>query len=345
MPTSTWRRRVTEGLIAAALLLQAAVARADYRESYRKGVQAANAESWAEAARLMRAALAERPREGEPVVLDGERREPYLPRYYLGLALFNSGDCLGARRQWEAARRQGALRRSPFYATVERLNQECQRRVAREASAAESVRAVEASVRKAEALAGALAVLESNPEVVGDDREAVVHGLREGRSRLAEARSRLDGGRRSSDLSELAKARELTQRATDELEKARRKAMRHLDPLGAGRAASATLPRSAAPAPPPALAAAARAYFEGRYEDAAAALADVDYGTGPAAVQVHLIRAAARHALYVLGGRKDDALRQSVTADVEAVRRLDPAFSPSPAVFSPRFRDLFRTKG
>jgi hypothetical protein len=347
MPTSTWRKRASEGVAAAGVLLAAANAGADYRDAYRRGVVAAGQENWPETARLMRSALAERAREGEPIALEGDRKEPYLPRYYLGLALFHSGDCLGARRHWESSRRHGALRRSSFYRTVQKLNQECQKRLPREAAAAQSARALEGELRKADALAGALAVLESNPEVVGEDREAVVRGLREGREHLAEARSRLDGGRRSADLGELDEARERTQRATDTLEKARRKAMRHLAPLAAGRSALApsASPSTEDAAPPAELVTAARAYFDGRYQEAADALAATDYGSGPAALQAHVLRAAARHALYLLGGRRDDALRRAVDDDVQAVRRLDPTFEPSASAFSPRFRELFRSKG
>jgi hypothetical protein len=346
MPTSTWRTRASELVIVAGVLLVASVARADYREAYRKGVLAAGDSNWPETARLMRAALSEHPREGEAVTIEGSRREPYAPRYYLGLALYNSGDCLAARRQWERAQRNGSLRGSPFERSVEKLNQECQRRLPREAAAQQAARAVEGELRKAEALAGALAVLEANPGVVGDEREAVVRGLRDGRERLADARSRLDGGRRSSDLGDLGKAREQIQRATDALEKARRKAMRNLEPTAAGPADDPVVPQAEGPSAPPELVTAVHAYFAGRYEDAATALGSVDYyGTGPAALQVHLIRAAASHALYVLGGSRDAVLLQSVMADVEAVRGLDPAFEPSESAFPPRFRRLFRPKG
>jgi hypothetical protein len=340
MWTSTSRRPVSETLVLAGLLLVASSARADFRESYRRGVEAAGRQGWADVARLMRAALAEQPREGEPISLDGGRMERYLPRYYLGLALFNTGNCLGARREWENGK--AAIQRSPVFKTVERLNQECQRRIPREAAAIRSARAVEGEVRKAEKLANAVALLESNPEIAGDEREALERGLREARERLTDARSKLDDGRKDADLGDLNKARELTQRATAEIEKTRRKAMSRLDPIAPGSGAAA----GAAPARPPAeLVSAARAYFEGRYEDVVRTLGDVPQDSGPVALQAHLLRAAARHALYALGGGKDDALRRAVTADVQTVRRIDPSFQPDAAAFSPRFRELFKDGG
>jgi hypothetical protein len=88
--------------------------------------------------------------------------------------------------------------------------------------------------------------------------------------------------------------------------------------------------------------AAARGYFEGRYEDVIAGLKDSREEPGPAGVQAHLLRAAARFALYARGGRQDETLRRAVTDDVQAVRRLDPTFEPDAAAFSPAFRELFR---
>ena len=87
----------------AALALLAVPARADYKDSYRKGMELAEKGNWPEVARHMRAALEEQPREGEQVKLYGMRFELYLPHYYLGLALFNGGDCEGALRAWDSS--------------------------------------------------------------------------------------------------------------------------------------------------------------------------------------------------------------------------------------------------
>jgi hypothetical protein len=357
MPTSTWRRPASDALALAGVLLLAVPAAADYRDSYRRGIDAAGHDNWSETARLMRAALAEQPREGETVPLADGRPAHYLPRYYLGLALFHGGDCQGARREWERSRRQGAILRSPVLKTVDKLDQECLRRLTREAGVAESARTAESEVQKGEKLASAIATLESNPALGSDKQAAVGRGVREARERLAQARSKLDAGRRDSDPGDFAKARTLALRALEGLEKTRREAMKDMDvaapaaslPAPAASLPPATLPPSslgAPPAgPPPELLAAASAYFEGRYQEAVAALDAAHYEAGPAALQVHLLRAAARHALYVLDGQRDRALREAIAADVQAVRRLDPSFEPDPSAFSPRFRELFRKGG
>ncbi len=343
MSTSTSTRPVSDALILASVLLAASPARADYRESYRRGVEAAARESWEDAARLMRAALAEQPRDGETILGEAGRAETYLPHYYLGLALFHSGSCVAARREWEAAR--SAIRRTPYIRTVARLNQECQKRAPREAAASRSAAAVEADLRKAEKLAAAVALVQSNATLAPNEREELAKGLRDARERLADARTKLEDGRRDADLRDLDKARELTQRATADIEKTRQKAMSHLE-LPPGRPAPDALPLLVSPPRPPAeLVAAARAYFDGRYEDVIAALKDARDEPGPAAVQEHLLRAAARFALYAAGGRRDDALLRATNEDVRTVRRLDPSFQPDAAAFPPPFRELFRDGG
>jgi hypothetical protein len=53
------------------------------------------------------------------------------------------------------------------------------------------------------------------------------------------------------------------------------------------------------------------------------------------------LRAAARLALYRLGGERDAALLADAIADVREARRADPAFRPSADLFSPRFLELW----
>jgi hypothetical protein len=89
--------------------------------------------------------------------------------------------------------------------------------------------------------------------------------------------------------------------------------------------------------------AAAQAYFSGRYQEAADALKAASY-TGREGVHALVLRGAARYALYVVSGEKDDKLRQDALADVKACQRLDPSFTPDRKAFSPRFVQLF-TKG
>jgi hypothetical protein len=103
---------------------------ADYKESYKKGIEAADRKEWGDVARWMRQALNEQSREGEPVKIYGVRFEPYLPHYYLGLALFNAGDCEGALNQWEESERQGAVQGTNRHRSLVQSRDTCQKRLA-----------------------------------------------------------------------------------------------------------------------------------------------------------------------------------------------------------------------
>jgi tetratricopeptide (TPR) repeat protein len=89
----------------------------------------------------------------------------------------------------------------------------------------------------------------------------------------------------------------------------------------------------------------ARTYFAGRYADAASQLGGVQLpADSPPAVrlQMHLLRAAAAFAAWALEGERDEGRRQAAAREVAECRRIDPDFTPDPAVFSPRFIRFFR---
>ena len=293
--------------LAAAALSVAAAARADYKESYRKGIEAADRGDWAEVARRMREALAEQPKEGERLKLYGMRFEAYLPHYWLGLALFNGQDCAGAVGAWRVSQGQGAVQRTSQFKTLKSSQAECEKRLAQAAPPKPSAAPSRASSPVAEPSAA--------PPVrrAGADAGKTVEAPRPTET------PRPDEARRAADTSTPAPGR---------------------TPPG-----PTALPvKPAGPAGPPApLLAAAQAYFNGRYREAAEALGATSY-TGREGVQALVLRAAARYALYVVSGEKDDKLRQDALADVKACRRLDPSFTPDRKAFSPRFVQLF-TKG
>lgn len=94
-------------------------------------------------------------------------------------------------------------------------------------------------------------------------------------------------------------------------------------------------------APPPVnLTAAADAFFEGRYEQSRELLEAVDSSAQRVAVQAHLLRAAALHALYQKGGGLDIQLLAASEAAVAACRELGMGRVPA-GVFSPRFVAFF----
>jgi len=94
--------------------------------------------------------------------------------------------------------------------------------------------------------------------------------------------------------------------------------------------------------PPPELVRAAHAYFSGRYEDAVGFLDRLPPLAGRSAAQARLFSAAARLAIFRIGGERDAALKQRVIEDLAACRRADPTLRPDPEVFPPTLADLFR---
>jgi hypothetical protein len=99
---------------------------------------------------------------------------------------------------------------------------------------------------------------------------------------------------------------------------------------------------AAKPGPPAVLLAAARAYSVGDYQTVVSLLAKPDLPDPKAVLQARLLRAASRHALYLLGGEHDSDLLRQATEDARTCRRLDARFSPDPIAFSPRFLAFYR---
>jgi hypothetical protein len=99
---------------------------------------------------------------------------------------------------------------------------------------------------------------------------------------------------------------------------------------------------AAASGPPPELLAAAQAFFGAQYQQAADLLGRLEGAPGRAGAQAMVIRAASRHALYLVGGERDAALLSAAQADVRASRQRDPSLRPDSRVFSPRFLEFFQ---
>ncbi|MEM7353230.1 MAG: hypothetical protein AAF657_20715 [Acidobacteriota bacterium] len=110
---------------AACGLLWPLVVAADWQDDYRAAIQTIERQQWLDAARLLRSALAARPDE---TVQEGQQ-QPYLPRYYLGLALFRMNDCLAALDQWSQSEAQGVVQATELYGRLLEHRVECERRV------------------------------------------------------------------------------------------------------------------------------------------------------------------------------------------------------------------------
>jgi hypothetical protein len=336
----------------ALVLAVAAPVRADYRDSYRRGIEAIEKGRWAEAATHLRAAAAEQPREGERVKLYGMRFEEYLPHFQLGQALFQSGDCEGALRAFGVSQGQGVVQKSSAIRTLERSRAECQKRAAAQRptptpvppAAAAALKAALADLAHAEEVGRAVAALEADPALaVAWKREDALSGAQARAAALLEsARQKLQ--RPTADAGDVAAGREAAQKAAEVLEGVRTAAaslrLAAVAPTPAA-SPSAVPGASAPPRVSPELLRVAEAYFAGRYRDVLAATAEVEPDDGPVGTQILLFRSAARYGLYVTGGQSDELLRRQALIDATACRRQSPAFVPDAEAFSPRFREFF----
>jgi hypothetical protein len=87
---------------------------ADYKDLFRKGVIAGQRKQWGEARQFLSQAIQVNGVEStERITISGfGDLVPYLPKYYLGIALRNLGDCPGALNAWEASEKDGAIQKN-----------------------------------------------------------------------------------------------------------------------------------------------------------------------------------------------------------------------------------------
>ncbi len=133
-------------------------AQADFLDSYKAGLEAAEQGNWAEVADQMRLAIKEQPTPSPRV----KRRlylKRYIPHYYLGRSLFEQQDCRGALAAWKKATDHGIIERYEEMAGLERDRQACSQRQDEESRALESARQTlsraEEAATAAETLPGA----------------------------------------------------------------------------------------------------------------------------------------------------------------------------------------------
>ena len=92
----------------------------DYRDTFRMAINAKNRRQWAEARDLLERAIKQNPVEStEKILISGSSYfEPYLPNYYLGIALKSLDDCPAALRAWAQSENQAAVKRTNLYRSL-----------------------------------------------------------------------------------------------------------------------------------------------------------------------------------------------------------------------------------
>jgi tetratricopeptide (TPR) repeat protein len=382
---------------------------ADYRDSFRRAVQARNRGRWVEVIKYLREAIAEQPQDtGERVNISGMDFVPYLPQFFLGMALFNVGDCVGALEAWQKSETQGAVKRANEYTTLQGMRKKCEARLAAVGTTPPATRppgappaatptpaapekpagpdpaalnaatqAATAAINRAEDASKSVDQLSNDALLVKIWRTDAALGPDDDRARatLGRARAELDAGRKESNLQRLQEAASIAGTAQQQFDGVRQNAQTRRDqlqkqtvtltplrPTTPAPPPPANTPTPTAPvtppvkppappetppvaakpfAPPPALSAAARLLFSGRYQEAAASLGKLRYDGGPAAAQSAILRAAAQYSLYLVGGERDAAILDQARAAVLECRKLAPALQPDPQAFSPRFVEFY----
>lgn len=275
--------RAGKGIAAlGAALIIASSAWADYKDSYSRGVKAVKSGDWAEVRERMQDAIADNPAAQTRVRLYGQRWEPYVPQYYLGLAAFNQGDCTTALAQFRSAANAGVIGSLPeLKAEQDRAVAKCDTRVAQQ-----------------------------DKPGTGTTTQQAPDG---GKTEPPKPAVKPDPPKQEPPKQEPPKP----------------------DPPKLPPKPVETPLAQRVPAP---LLEAFRNYLAGRYTEAARIDPNA-YSDAKAKSQAYLVRAAARQLQAEIDGSA--AGLEAARADVRALRALNPALVPDPALFSPRFRSFY----
>jgi TolA-binding protein len=196
--------------------LAGSAAQAQATKAYRDAVKAIEKKDWNGAQQLLRGAIAER----------SEERKRYTPHYYLGVALFELGDCDAALGEWQESQRQGALGREEL-ARIASGRAACQARRDEQALATADLgagRALEQADHAAAALRTAMG--SGNDELWRQGNPSLSARQSEVESRLEAARAMVATAKTERDASALARGDRAAREIAKELDALRNEAQR-----------------------------------------------------------------------------------------------------------------------
>ena len=196
----------------------------------------------------------------------------------------------------------------------------------------------------AEAAAAAAATTQRHPDYVAATRRdgEIVTTLERAERLLESARRALQSAGRRPSRTGFKDAGIVASGASREFGKFEDRARKMLRRIEAERRPPPPPPPPPPPATPPdELKQAADAFFGGDYESTVALLSETRFRSSKARAHSHLLRSAARYALFLLSGESDYALRGEAIEDVLACREAAPDLKPAEELFSPRFRQFF----
>ncbi|MCB1034027.1 MAG: hypothetical protein KDD47_09365 [Acidobacteria bacterium] len=218
---------LSSAALALTLALTAAPARADFLDSYKAGVKAAENGDWATVRDRMSEAVAEQPQEDARL---GKRLylRRYIPYYFLGRAKFELGDCRGALEAWDTSESQGVIQRFPEHGELADFRATCQERAA---TLARQVKEAKDALQQAEG-AGELLNGLPTPEMRGfwdvGPESLALQSARAG-ERLEAARKSFAGRGDPADPAALRQTRALAEEARESFERVRALADQRLE--------------------------------------------------------------------------------------------------------------------
>ena len=124
MAMMTGQRRPWLVLFVAALAGTPPASAVDYVEYYKSGLSASEEGEWERVIEMMRRAIELQP-EAKQRVKKALYFKRYLPHYYLGRALYESGDCEGALSAWAESESQEIVTRYPEYDRLQADRESC----------------------------------------------------------------------------------------------------------------------------------------------------------------------------------------------------------------------------
>ena len=290
------------------VLLFTIAVQAQAPSTFKDGVLAFEKGEWAKAEKLMRETIAVNPKESEGTVsIAGAWFETYVPHYFLARALAKQGKCDEALKAFAESERQGVTPTISDFARHLRTRGGCK----------------------------PAAKAEKPPRVIGEVEvpfedvpvEATPSGApSSGAPASSRPLRRLPGGPGRQDAG-VAAGRD----AGAPQGGASQGGASQGTSQGASRVDGTSVETRAR------LTTGIRAYLEGQYEVTLRVLDGTAFAHRTAAAEAALFRAAARDALYRIGGEKDDALRAAAEVDLRIYRELRPQRKPDPRIFPPRF--------
>jgi len=332
--------------------------------AYKDGKDAIDRGDWTAAAISMRQAIEGRSEEAKRLPFKGYFHD-YVPHFYLGKALFELGNCDGALAAWAESERQGLITERKEYEEIQQGRRVCEQRIAQQQQRVEQ--AARDFISMAEEAEEEVAALAAEAEVAafwnqGDpslaDRQAeAAQLLAQARQRLQQIGDRYDkealeavnliaveARRKFLGVQEDAQERRQQRAAAAPATPPARERSRGSQSASGQRGpatAGTSVPGPASAPPPQALVAAAEAYFAGADDEVIAGLEGGTFSSPRATAHAHLLLAAARYRLYVLGGEEDEALLDAARDSVQASRATEPELIPPARLFPPGFVALY----